>query len=518
MVVSKVARHNFISKFVILSQNMKISRFLNLILILIISVALFTSKAQAEDFTELLSNFESKVFYKTLDNGLKVIIYKRDYAPIFSGVVAVNVGGVDEIPGKTGLAHILEHMAFKGTSTFGSKNFSRERKLLQRLETLILASDSGNNPTPEQQQEITEVSEQLNDLVDRDNTLDKIYSRLGEVGLNATTSKELTNYFVSLPKNVFPTWCWLEAERIKRPVFREFYKERDVVMEERRMRFDDDPGQQLYQMILAQSFTLHPYRDPVIGYAEDLKRLTATDTKIFHKQYYIPNNMVVSLVGDLDPETTFKQVEACFGDLKPGPIPPRVKAIEPTQKGERQFTLTVDAERQLGIAYHKPNYPNPEDLPLMLWLELQLSGSTSPLYRELVLKRKLATSVDYFEAPGSKFPNLYIIAAIPNGDVSNKTLLAGIDEVLDSELAKPIDVERLKIIKRRMLVQHLSGLGSNLGLALNFAESELIYGDWKINLKWIANLEQITPAEILSVARKYLVRSNRTIGFLEKKK
>ena len=302
-----------------------LTKFLNITLVVLAITFGDCASLRADDAVtasaKLLDKLESQVVQKRLPNGLTVILYRRGKAPVFSASISVGVGGVDELPGHTGISHMLEHMAFKGTKTVGVRDAEREAELLEQLEQLKLkAASAPQTELPKFLKKIKKVSLELKSLVN-ENELDLIFREMGAVGLNATTGKETTDYFMSLPSTAFESWCQLEADRILNPVMRQFYSERDVVMEERRMRSEDDPEGKIYEHLLGKAFTVHPYGFPVIGYEKDLLSLTAKMTADFHKKYYKAENITIAVVGDVDPERDLTMLEDYFGQIPNGGAP-----------------------------------------------------------------------------------------------------------------------------------------------------------------------------------------------------
>lgn len=470
--------------------------------------------AEVESPEVFLRAIEERVSEAKLRNGIRVVAYRRGNAPVFSGVVSVRVGGVDEVVGKTGVAHLLEHMAFKGTSTIGAVDPKRERELLREQELLIAKSTTETGLDSEERERLQAIRAELDKLV-AGNQFAEEYSKRGGVGLNATTDKELTQYFVSLPKGAFEFWCWQEAERLIDPVFRQFYEERNVVIEERRMRTDDSPAGKLYEDLLATAYQIHPYRNPVVGYREDLEKLTATDIETFHKQHYVPGNIVIAIVGDIDLERDLPILERYFGRLPARK--PHVQTIpaEPPQTSERVVELRKGASPELLIAYHKPPYPDPRDPPLSMLEEVFAGSPISPLFEILVKKKRVAVGVSVEEAPGSLYPNLIIFSITPRAPYGNSDVLQVFDDTLADFLAKGPSVDELDYAKRAIAVSYLERQRSNLSLALGFASSTLIYGTWRAHLDWFEEAMKVSVDDIVRYGREFLVPTNRIIARLE---
>jgi predicted Zn-dependent peptidase len=451
----------------------------------------------------------------TLSNGLKVIFYSRGDAPVFAGAVVVRVGGSDESVGQTGISHLFEHQAFKGSRTVGTKSFFRERRLLERLEEIAATSNAANDLSANQKREWDDIHRQLKEIWISDDFTSQ-YEKRGAVGLNATTDKEFTKYFVSLPRDAFEFWCRMEADRLIAPVMRQFYQERDVVLEERRMRYEDDPGGKLYELLLGTAYQRHPYRDPVIGYERDIRALTATQLEEFRRRFYVPSNIVVSLVGRVNPEEDIEVVERYFGAIPKGESSERRVLLEGKQEGQRRSDIVMAASPEVVIAYRKPNYPHPDDPPISVMAEILAGGRTSPLYSELVKRKQIAASVGHDEGPGIVYPNLLMFAGSVKAPHSPDTFIHGFDGVISRFKRVAPSVEQLEIAKRSIGMEYLGHLKSNQSLALDFATSELAYGTWRASIEWYDKMLAVSREDVQRVARSYLVSTQRTIGTIER--
>lgn len=471
--------------------------------------------AEFEESHSALLQLESGVRMTTLPNGLRVFFYRRGVAPVFSGVVAVRVGGSDEPDGITGASHLFEHMAFKGTSMVGTRDYTREKPLLARLEQIAASVDGRIEQLgAELAQEWEKVHEQLRELWVEE-ALSREFDKRGAVGLNATTDKELTRYFESLPRAAFEFWCALESRRILDPVMRQFYQEREVVMEERRMRYEDDPGGRLYEKLLSTAYTAHPYRNPIIGYQSDLERLTAERVRQFRAPYYVASNIVIALVGDVDAERDLPMVERYFGALPAGQRPARPTAVEPKQTEQREVVVEMNSAPEIMLAYHKVNYPHPDDAAISIASEILAGSRVSPLYEELVKKRRVATTVGSEEGPGFAYPNLLYFYASPRSPHSNAEVLEAFDSVLEGVRARGVTEQQLAIAKRSIAMEYLLRMSSDMSLALDLASSELLYDDWKSTLSWFHEAMSVSTEDVQRVIQQYLRPSNRTIGRVE---
>src|SRR5215469_12588416 len=275
-----------------------------------------------------LASFEKRVTMKTLPNGLTVSLLRRPGAPVFSFFTMVDTGSAQDPLSKTGLAHMMEHMAFKGTPDIGTTNYADEKVALSKVEEAYAAYEAERikrvDPDPKK---LAQLQKQWQDAVaaaDKfviKNQFGEIVESHGGVGMNAFTTYDETGYMYSMPSNMIELWAAIESDRFANPVMREFYKERNVVMEERRMRTDSDPTGRLVEQFLGTAFAANPYHRPTIGYPSDLQSFSATDAENFFHRYYVPSNMVIALVGDLDPNTVMPIVEKYFGQLPTNPKP-----------------------------------------------------------------------------------------------------------------------------------------------------------------------------------------------------
>ena len=489
-----------------------------LLQILVVVVGLMPAAAGAQaPGADNLATLEQGVHEVRLSNGLRVLLYRRDIAPVFAGVVAVRVGSADEPAGFTGASHLLEHMAFKGTPQLGSKDYPKEKTLLDQLDAIMAAAGGGTEIAPADRARVEDLKKQLAELWEVQR-FEWEYQRRGAQALNATTSTDLTNYFVALPRNALEFWCWIETERILHPVMRQFYTERDVVLEERRMSLEDDPQGKLYAALLQAAFERHPYRNPIVGYEQDLWRMTAQAVLDYQRRYYVASNMTVVLVGDVHAERDLPMIRRYFERIPAGEAPRGELVHEPLQQHERRVTVVHDASPELMVAYHKPVYPHPDDPRLAVLMEILAGGVTSPLYEELVKKQQIVSQVEHFDAPGSAQPNLTVFYLQPRAPHTAEEALRAFDRVLGEFVRNPVDPDRIARAKRAVTMSYLERLDSNLSLGVDLASFELISGGWRNLLAWYREVQQVGPEDLTKVAREYLIPSRRTVAWLEPRK
>ncbi len=458
----------------------------------------------------------------TLPNGMRFLILRRPGAPTVSFVTEYRIGGVNEALGSTGLAHLLEHLMFKGTTTVGTRNLPAERRLFGTMDALedsilterglpapdtaLIASDRERIRALEEEARTYTIS----------NELDRILSENGAQNLNATTTSESTVYYVELPANRAQLWFVLEADRMENPVFREFYAERDVVMEERRTRVETNPAGRLYEEQMATAFHMHPYGVPVIGWMSDLRNHTREEAEAYYRRYYGPRNAVVAIVGDVDPDRMEKWAREYFGSLPPGESPPPVLAVEPPQKGERRVDVVFDASPALRVGWHVPALTDDDSPALMMLSSLLTGGRTARLYKRLVLDERLATYVSSSMGPGDLYPRLFSVEAYPRAPHTTAELEAAIYQELDSLAAHPPEEAELQRVRNQIEAGNVRRLQSNLGLAFQIADSETLFGDWRDTFRLSDRVNAVTAADVQRVAAKYFTAENRTVATLVK--
>lgn len=470
-----------------------------------------------------LASFEKRVTTRTLDNGLTVIVVERPVAPVFSFFTHVDVGSDREVPGITGLAHMFEHMAFKGTDRIGTTDYEAEKVTLEKVERAYLAYDAERRrPVGRDEQKVAGLEQAWRAaMADADqyvvaNEFGEIIDREGGVGLNAFTSSDETGYFYSLPANRLELWAYLESERFLNPVMREFYKERDVVMEERRMRTDSQPIGRLVEQFLATAFTAHAYGRPVVGWASDLQTFSATDAIAFMERYYVPSNMVVTLVGDVRAAEALPLVEAYLGRLPARPAPEPLRTVEPAQRAERQVILRETAQPFFLEGYHRPAVTHPDDAVYQVIADLMSTGRTSRLYRSLVRDKKIAAQASGFNGfPGSKHPNLFAFFAVPTPGHTPEEIRHAIREEIERLRTEDVTDEELQMVKTRAKANLVRQLDSNQGLAIQLATAQARYGDWRELFRQVDRLEEVTKQDIRRVADATFQPTNRTVGILE---
>lgn len=471
--------------------------------------------------------FSGKVKTFTLPNGMRFFVLERHQVPTFAGMIMVKVGSVDEGKGETGIAHFFEHMAFKGTPVIGSKDWEKEKVILEEMDKIgdELSAEYAKGKSADSKKiealraKLAELQNEHRKYVVKDE-IDKIYSENGGEFLNASTSYDTTQYFVMLPSNRLELWFLIESERFKYPSFREFYSERDVVCEERRMYEDNNPDGFLDEEFYNLAFVLHPYRHSVVGYMEDLLTLNKGKALNFYKRFYIPNNMVAGIVGDVKFEEVKKLAEKYFGDIPAGPEPPRPEFLEPPQKGERRVVVKFDAEPRFQIGFHIPSWSERDNIVLEVISYILSRGDSSRLRRDLVINRKMALNVStYVNDPGVRYPSLFSIYCQPRHPHTPEEVEKAIYEHLEKLKTEPVSKEEIEraINQAEASLYRSIGFAENIFLAMRMLTNVLLFNDIDADFKRVEEMKKVTAQDIMEVAKKYFTEDNRTVGILLRK-
>ncbi|NUO79617.1 insulinase family protein [candidate division KSB1 bacterium] len=481
----------------------------------LILALLLLGGASAQTFEAL----KSQVKEQTLPNGMKFIVLERHDAPVVSFHTYADVGSAQEVQGITGISHFLEHLAFKGTKTVGAKDYAAEARRLEALDQIydqLILAQKAIKPDSAKIKALRAEFDQANtaahELVAVQEFPDMMVAQ-GGVGLNAYTGNDATQYIISLPSNRLEFWMAMESDRFMNPVFREFFQERNVVMEERRLGIETQPTGRLIEDFFATAFKSHPYHHSVLGHMSDLQRVTRKDVEDYFRQYYGPSNLTVAIVGDVNAAEVFKLAQTYFARIPSAPKPSPLRTEEPEQWGERRVVVRAQSQPIIVVGYHRPNINSKEDLAFDAMANIFGIGRSARLSKSLVKEKKIAVQVRAFNGwPGNKYPNLFAAFAVPaKGHTSEECLAA-----LESEMAKlrnePVTPEELTKYKRYVKKWLLEGMKSNSQMAARLTFNDVIRGDWRKTFDIIQEVETVTAADIQAVAQKYFSDKNRTIG------
>jgi predicted Zn-dependent peptidase len=470
------------------------------------------------------ATLEEKVVEHTLKNGMKLLMVERHTSPTVSAWIRFRVGSVDERSDERGIAHLLEHMLFKGTTTLGTKDYAAEKPILDKIEQVAQAlmaekalREKGDKvKIAALEKQLAALEGDASKYVIKDEFFE-LYSKNGGTGYNAFTSRDGTTYLISLPSNKLELWAAIESDRLQNAVLREFYTERSVVMEERRRSYDADPESKLWETFVASSFLTHSYGQPTIGWMSDIENLTRSKAEQFFHSYYAPNNAIVAIVGDIDTKKTIALVERYFSGIKPGKEPAPVTADEPKQAGERRIELIAEAEPTVIMGFHKPGIATPDDYVFDVINMILGNGRTSRFYKKLVIEKQITTDIGAFDAPGNRYPNLFVVSANPRAPHTIKEVEDAIQAELDLLKTVPVAERDLQRILNKIEYEEARRMGTNGGLARNLTEYEATTGSWRYMSEHRGKIAKVTPADIMRVASTYFTRENRSVGFITKK-
>ncbi len=471
-------------------------------------------------------DLESQVKKFTLPNGLTFLVLERHDAPVFSFWTYVDAGGVDEVPGITGVAHMFEHMAFKGTETIGTTDFAAEKKAMDAedaaWDAVSREMDRGVDTDSTKLAQLDEAYKKARDEARKyvvNNEYSKILEERGAVGLNANTWTDFTQYFYSLPSNRFELWARMEGDRLTNPVLREYYTERDVVYEERRFQ-ESSPTGRFFLNWLADSFDAHPYGiGGVIGNASDLKRITRADAQNFFNRNYVASNITIAVVGDVKLAEVKRLAEKYFSGVHAGEDPPPLRTVEPRHDAEVRVIREEDALPIVLVGYHVPGSRDPKWFANQLLADIAGGGRSSRIYQRLVKQDKIAAQAGAgIGIVGDKYPTLLAVQGIVSKDATPDTVEAAIYEEL-ARLAKDgPTAEELQKVKTMQRAQFVRGLRSNSGLAGQLASYEGMRGGYDKLFRYLDDLDAVTVADVKAAAEEAFRSGNRVVGVMRKPK
>lgn len=418
---------------------------------------------------------------------------------------------------------MFEHIAFKGTNEIGTTNYPAEKLALAKVEEAYAAYDAeyrkrvGQNPA--QLAQLKKTFEEARDAAEKyviPNQFAQLAEQNGAVGLNASTGEDSTQYFWSMPSNRLQLWAYMESSRIGQPVAREFYKERDVVQEERRMRIDSSPTGAMVEQFLATAYVAHPYRRPGVGWESEISQVSATEAEAFHKKYYVPGNIVIAVVGDVKAADAMPMLEKYFGAIPAGPKPEPMTTVEPKQFAEKFVTIRETTQPFYIEGYHRPDYRDPDNFVYDAITDIFSNGRTARLYKSLVRDQKIAADAEGFSGfPGEKYPGLFAFYAVPTPGHTPDEMRAAIHKEILRMQTEDVTDEELEAFKTRARADLLHGLADNEGLAHELAEYQTRYGDWRELFRELDQIDKVSKADVRRVATKIFIDSNRTSAKIE---
>jgi len=476
---------------------------------------MFSALLMPQAFSEKLLEVKEH----TLKNGLKILIAEDHHAPLCVCRLYYKVGSVNENPGKTGLSHMLEHMMFKGTERIGVKDFAREQGIARVIDSLFGvfdgARDRGDTALSKKvRAEAAALAEKQRAFL-KNNELWSLYQKEGGTDLNAYTSDYVTAYIVTLPSNKIELFFFLESDRMEHPVMREFYTERDVVMEERRLRYENSPYGRYNESLQAALFESHPLRNPTIGTMSDLMHLKKEEAFRHFRTYYVPNNAVLVLAGDVDEKEVLALAEKYFGRVARSAEPPPVTAQEPPPVGLKRIVVKKDVAPVLDILVKTPELGEKDVYGLDI-IEGVLNGPSGRLHKTLVKEKKLCTSVSAGNYV-SKYYGMFMVHADLMQGVSHEKVENIIFNELDRLKKERISERELEKVKNRVTASEINGLRSNERLADRLAFYEIIRS-WKLVNTFAGEVRKVSREDVMALAARYFTPEKCTIGWLIQEK
>jgi len=476
------------------------------------------------------------VIEKTLPNGMRLLLVHRPDDPTVSGGWVTHVGSANERPGMTGIAHLFEHMMFKGTPTIGTTNYQRDleiiteqervREQMRKEEAAVRAAYrrgeitdilKPENKTPRYQElekEFAKLVQAQREVLVK-NEFDKVYRSAGGSGMNAFTTEDLTAYFVTVPANKLELYMWMESERLLHPVFREFYAERDVVFEERRMRTESTPTGKFQESLNSMFWESHPYHWPVVGWPSDIPAISKAQADEFYATYYAPQNITLVLVGDFQPDTASAMAEKYLGRIPRGPrAAPDVVTLEVAAVAEKRMNAEAEVNPQVQVMWKTVGFGHKDSYALRILGQI-LATRTGRLYKGLVLGSKVATDVQANQEP-MKYAGMFYAA----GEAAEGRTPGEVEEAIYREIEKlqkeEVPAGELQKVKNNFAAGEYRRLSSNMAILFQLMVNDGM-GDWREINEGGPKLQAVTAADVKRVATTYLTKENRTVGTFTRK-
>jgi predicted Zn-dependent peptidase len=471
-----------------------------------------------------------------LSNGMKALFLPRhDEATIAGGWVA-HVGSSNERPGITGIAHLFEHMMFKGTTTIGTKNLQKDLEIIneqERIRDLMRAEEAkvreawrlGEVSDPATPENMTprwrELSKQFNEQIALQrqiivkNEFDKIYTTAGASGMNAFTTEDMTGYFLNVPANKLELWMWMESDRIFHPVFREFYAERDVVYEERRMRAESTPLGKFAEAFASMFWTSCAYHWPVLGWPSDVSSISKAQADEFYSIYYAPQNLTLILVGDFDPGNAATLAEKYFGRIPAGKQPPPdVITTEVKQPAEKRMNAEAETNPQVDIWWHGVPFQHRDSYALDVLGQI-LSTRTGRLFKGLVLGKQVATDASANQ-DNRKWAGLFEISGEARDGHTPEEVEQAIYAEVDKLKTGEVPAHELQKVKNTFAADEYRKLSANYPILMQLIQYEGL-GDWTAINTYGPRVQAVTAADVKRVAAQYFTKEARAVAIYQRK-
>jgi predicted Zn-dependent peptidase len=474
----------------------------------------------------------------TLDNGMKLLLVERHDSPRVAAGWAAHAGSVNEEAGVTGIAHLFEHMMFKGTNTIGTTDYEAEMAIMAQLDEIRIQMDAeytalreakrrgqvtGSIYLPENQTpRLAELRAEMKELQEAqrayivNNEYDKIYTSEGATGLNAGTNTDATVYFIDVPANRLELWFWMESDRLLNAVFREFYSERDVVREERRMRVESNPTAKFEEQFDFMFWGSIPYHHPVIGWPSDVESINRAQAEHFFKTFYAPNNITAALAGDFDTDEAVELAKKYFGRIpRAENDPPEVITEEIEQIQERRMTATADTNPSVQIRWHGVSFVHSDSYALDVMTSI-LSGRTGRLYKAMVEEKSLATGEPYAYFSAQKYAGSTEVGAELVEGVSHEVVEAALLAEIELLKKEPVSERELAKVKNQNLANSFRRLQSNFYLLLQLLFYDVL-GDWQYLNTSPAEIQAVTAEDVMRVANTYFPAEGKNVLWYHRK-
>lgn len=476
------------------------------------------------------------VIEKSLPNGMTLLMVERHDDPTIAGGWVAHVGSANERPGITGIAHLFEHMMFKGTPTIGTKDYKKDLKIIADQEAIReeMRKEEAKMRAAWRKGEIDdlqkpenktarykELEKQFNELIKQQreilvkNEFDRIYTLGGASGMNAFTSTDITGYFITVPANKLELWMWMESERLLRPVFREFYAERDVVFEERRMRTESTPLGKFAEAYESMVWTAHPYHWPTVGWPSDIPAISKKQADEFYSLYYSPQNITLILVGDFKAAEAEAQALKYFARIPRGKIdPPDVVTLEVEQLAEKRMYAEAEANPQVDVAWHTVPFGHRDVYPLNILAQI-LSTRTGRLYKGLVLGKQVATEVQ--AGPDTrKWHGMFYVSGEAKEGRTPEDVEKAIYEELEKLKNEDVPENELQKVKNNFAAYEFRRLTSNMSILMQLIQADG-HGDWREINNAGPRHQAVTAADVRRVVNKYFTKENRNVAIYTRK-
>jgi predicted Zn-dependent peptidase len=467
-----------------------------------------------------LSEFERKVSEFTLPNGLHFILVERHDATVIAFHTYVKVGSADDPAGQTGLANLVSRVMMKGTETLGTRGWEAEKTALDAAEQAYgrlqaernkgLMADAGKAGVLDTQWRMA--LEGAQSWVDP-NAYERVIQDNGGTGLSVKALPDATEYSYTLPSNKVELWYVLESQRLMHPVFREFYKERDLVAEEHKLNGEGKALPRVEAALLATAFAAHPYRNPPDGWPGDVANLGVAEAQAFFAKYYVPGNIVIAIVGDVYPAGAALLANKYFGPMLSRPAPPRIRTEEPPQLGTKSAVVGASPQGLMAIGYKRPDEHSRDDAALDV-IQTLLSGRTGIMQGELVEKGIAQVATARATFPAGRDPNLFLFLLAPAPGHTLDDVQKALNGVLGQLQTRELSADALVRAKAQIRVSALRRLQSNADLAALLPAYYAEYGDWRSLFKELDNSSKVTAGAVERAALKYFTPANRTVVYL----